>query len=545
MRNLQIVVNNEILDVDENTAMGISFRGFSFDDAGSIHLSTTNNFSIPLTKVNRKVFGFPDNMHLNSYTANNSYYDKLDVSVYADGQFLFSGKCYIDSIDSGRINLYLVGGKNFLEEVNKMTLKDVTDIVVDKLNVYLDAAFPNGASWQQIVSFFSSGDNHIWLPYSIGTLNKQYPATKVQDGVTSLYNRFDEDQSYNLEDEVHVCTEFITNNEIMGDYKSGHFCVCLKDVIDWLLEIIGFTADYDSTLQYNLSRDFIRLVDIVTYQDPLTGKFSFMSNDLYKSKVDDKEGKSFSKKIKALDFFKTIVQEYAIVFDVDNSKVVHFKCFNDIKSSQLTRYKIKEVSTRKFSIDGLQQISWIGYASMYGDGSDAMTTGGVKLVCNNKNIEAGNEETIAFSIKRSLVGHFVYLYDDGSIQEETMAVDFTSDRAIEEIIIVRKDTSMTAYQVRVSRWMNGVETYVSANLYKAIQSTVSTSGVYDLYKDNVEWPEEIEVEAFLKTHEAFNFSASNYVEFEGITGTWYVEEISNYNPRLAAQTVKMRAMRVR
>lgn len=545
MRDLQIVVNEEIIDIDNDTAFGVSFKGFDFNEADKIHLSSSNNFSVPITKKNRKVFGFPDNMNLNSFSPNDAYYDKLNVKVFADGQFLFAGKCYVDKVENNRLDLYLVGGKNFLEELSKMTMEKVTEIAVDKLNVALDTLFPTGATWAQIVSFMTSGDNDIWMPYAIGTLNKEYPATRVQDGVTALYNKYEEDISYNLEDETHICTEFITNTEVEGDYKTGHFFVKLKSLLDWTLEYIGFSSSYDSTLLSNLSSDYVRMVDIVTYQDLVTGFYSFRADNGYKCKIADKEGKSFSKKIKAIDFFKTVVQEYAIVFDVSNNNNVSFKCFNDIKNNRVKNYKFKNITSRKFTIDGVEQISWIGYASLQGDGKDAVTTGGVQLVCNNKNIEVGNKDSVAFSIKRLLVGYFTYMYDNGSVQEETKALDLSSDKAMEEIVIARKDASQTAYSVRVSRYYNGSETYATAQLYKATQSTVSSSGVYDLFAENVEYPEEIEFEAFIKTHDAFNFSSSNYVTIDGIPGHWYIEEISGYNPRLEAQTVKMKAMRIR
>lgn len=542
MRDLQIVVNDEIIDIDGETAFGVSFKGFSFNEADKIHLSSSNDFSIPITKKNRIVFGFPDNMNLNSIAPNNLYYDKLNVKVFADGQFLFSGKCYVDSIEESRMNLYLVGGKNFFEELSKMTLKDITDICVTKLNLALDTAYPSGASYSNIISYASDGAYSVWLPYAVGTLNKQYPAVKIEDSVSELVNKYEEDPTlYNLEDAKNIVTEFIDSNVVIGNYKTGHFFVRVKDILDWTLSSLGFSTSYDNRLTTELSADYVRMTDIVTMEDLLTGNFYFDSNDTYKSKIDDKEGKSFSKKIKAVDFFKTIVQEYAIVFDIDNSNTIHFKCFDEIKSNTIKEISINKVTNRKFSVDGIDQVSWIGYASMNGDGSDAVTTGGVKLICNNKNVETGNDENITFSIKRMLVGYFTYLYNGG----ETYSLDLTNNKSMEEIIIARKDASQVAYSVLVSRYLNGSQTSVSATLWRATQSTILTSGVYDLYKSSVEYPEEIEFDAFLKTHEAINFSSSNYVRLSGVPGNWYIEEISSYNPRLEAQTVKMRAMRIR
>ena len=268
MRDLQIVVNDEIIDIDGETAFGVSFKGFSFNEADKIHLSSSNDFSIPITKKNRIVFGFPDNMNLNSIAPNNLYYDKLNVKVFADGQFLFSGKCYVDSIEESRMNLYLVGGKNFFEELSKMTLKDITDICVTKLNQALDTAYPSGASYSNIISYASDGAYSVWLPYAVGTLNKQYPAVKIEDSVSELVNKYEEDPTlYNLEDAKNIVTEFIDSNVVIGNYKTGHFFVRIKDILDWTLSSLGFTTSYDNRLTTELSADYVRMTDIVTMED--------------------------------------------------------------------------------------------------------------------------------------------------------------------------------------------------------------------------------------------------------------------------------------
>ena len=546
MKNLQIVINGEILDTDNETALGITFKGFSFDEAEKIHLSYTNDFSVPITKKNRKVFSFPDNMSLNSITPNSSYYDKLEAKIFIDGQFLFAGKCSISSVQEKRINLYIVSAKNFIDKLAKMTLKDITDLMIPVLNAELADAFPTGATWSNIVAHLADASKKVWIPYAIGTFFKQYPATRTSGSspvqASSVYNRYDDSTSNSVEGVKSIMTEFKTNDYIQGNYKTGHLFVNLKAILETLMQSFGFTATYDARLTTELTKDYVRLPDLVIVLGG-DGYYTFASDSTLKCKIEDTEGKAFSQKIKGLDFFKTICQEYAIVFDVSNDNTISFKCFDEIKTNTVKNYKIKQVTSRKFSLSNIKQNCWIGYSSLQGDGSDAATTGGVKLTCNNKNVDEGSDDTITFSIKRALVGYLNVYFVTST--EQSSAFDLSEEKLMEEIIIVRPTVQKTPITITVGRRDTSSPSDNTQNLYYGVQSTVSSSGVYDLYKANVLHPEEIEVDAYLKTQEALSFSASNYCTFDGIPGYWYVEEIKNYNPRLTSQLVKMRAMRIR
>lgn len=546
-KNLQIQINGTILDIDDETAFGVTFKGFSFNEADKIHLSYSNEFSVPITKNNRKVFGFPDNMNLNSITYNADYYSQRDTKVFVDGQFLFAGKCYVSSVQEKRLNLYIVSSKNFIDKLAKMTLKDITDLMVPVLNAELATYYPSGAQWEdELVPYLAAADKKVWIPYAVGTFYHQYPATKTSGSypvqTTNVYNKYEEIASSSVESVKSVVTEYKTNDYILGNYKTGHLFVNLKAILDALMTSFGFTATYDARLTTELSKDYVRLPDLVIVLGG-DGYYAFGSDSTLKCKIEDSEGKAFSRKIKALDFFKTICQEYAIVFDVTNDNTVSFKCFDDIKSNTVKNYKIKQVTSRKFSLDNVQQKCWIGYSSLQGDGTDAATTGGVMLTCNNQNIDEGSDDTITFSIKRALVGYLnVYFVTSA---EETYALDLTEEKLMEEIIIVRPALTHTPIAITVGRRDTTSPSDNGYTLYYGVQSTVSSSGVYDLYKANVLYPEEIEVDAYLKTHEALSFSASNYCTFDSIPGHWYVEEIQGYNPRLSSQLVKMRAMRIR
>jgi len=54
MRILRI--NNETVDIDDNTSIGINIQSFSVAEPEQRFISNSNSFSIPLTAKNYKIF---------------------------------------------------------------------------------------------------------------------------------------------------------------------------------------------------------------------------------------------------------------------------------------------------------------------------------------------------------------------------------------------------------------------------------------------------------------------------------------------------------
>lgn len=544
MKGLQIQVNGQICDADENTAVGITFTGFNFSELNKIHLAYTNTFSLPITVKNRKIFGFPDNYFINSNQANESFYNKYKMKMFIDGQFIFDGKLFVSSVSKDRIELYVINGKDFTDTLANVTLFDVASYFVEDLNADIAEQYPNGAHFNDIVNYLSTAENKAWIPYTIGELNKVYPYAKINDGVVSLANRYDEDPSFNLEDERHMCTEFITNSSVVGDFKTGHIYVKVKDIFEKVFGEIGYSLVYSNSLDAAISQDWIRMIDIVLYENLLDNTFVFRADDIYKANYQDKEGAAFSKKVKFLDLFKTICTEYAILFDV-NGDTIYFNTLNDIKSSPVSNIKISNLTNRKFSIDNINQKNVIGYTQINGSSEDLTTAGGLYFECKNNNISEGSSEDVNFQIQRVLCGYFQYEYSSGGILSETKALDTSKQNINENIVIVRKDNDSIPYSVRVSRYYNGQETYASSNLYPVKQSTVLSNGFYDVFVDSVEYPEEIQLDAYIPNYVLSQWSSFNYVKFNTIPGYWHITSINQFNPRLESQLISLKAIRIR
>ena len=287
--NVQVYINDILIDIDENTAMGVNFEGFSTESLGKIYLSHTNTFSIPLTNHNRKALGFVDNMNMNTKLVQGSWYGDESFKMYTDGLLVFTGKVYVDEINNGHINLFIIRDKDLMDVLKQYTMWDATQAIVPIINAELDTQFSAGATWDNIVGYMVSGENAVWLPYSVGTLSKQYPYNKFNTDTQtySCGNKYDDTDNnnnkerYNLNSENVLTTEVITNDDVVGDYKTGCIYVRLYNLITTVLGNLGFDVSFDYNVYLTLSRQFIRMPDIVTYMGLTTYKFSFAANDNY------------------------------------------------------------------------------------------------------------------------------------------------------------------------------------------------------------------------------------------------------------------------
>lgn len=551
MSDVQIIVDGKLLQMDDDTAIGISFQGFNFAEPGRIHLSYSNSFTVPLTSVNRAIFSFFDDMNTNSFSVNAGMYTSKEFRMYIDGAFIFSGNIYVDSYSEERMTLHIISGRDFFDTLKEVTLFDLTSICAGKINEEIDSLYPSGASFGNIVDYMASGDNSVWIPYAVGQLNRIYPYAKVDSDsdVVKCANKYDDTDNddgryrWDIDNESRMVTEFITDSDVVGDYKTGHLFVNLYDAINWTFSKYGYNVSFQQDVYDLIKTQYLRLVDLVLYQDLTNSMFSFRADDLYHYKIDD-DKKAASAKIPFVELIKVIISEYCLVVDIDSDNNVVFRSFNSIKSIEPKTYESSAVLTRDVKIDGIPQVGWITYSGL---GDSTTNTGGVRIVCRNTNVSAGGEDTSIFSINRFLPGYFEYKYTDSDdVQKSTYALNLSEAAINEKIVIVSNAGDKTPYRVLVDRIYKGNSAPTKyVNLKRAYLSTVSNNGYWDTFRQNCEYPEVITVECRIMDFELINFSGYNFARFSTIPGTWYIQSIDGYNPRTENSTVNVTAVRIR
>ena len=542
--DVQLFVNNIKADTDQATAIGVTFNGFDFSDAGRIHLTYSNNFTLPITNRNRAIFGVVDNMGVNSASVDSKLYGNFICKLYVDGALILSGKIYVSEVSGGRIGVYMLNNKDFTETMSGFSMYDATVLVVNKLNTDILSAYPSGATFANIIGYMSTGTEKAWLPYATGTLLKQYPYSKTDgDGVTcgNLYDdtdNADDKEQYNIDNETTITTEYITDSRVVGDYKAGHIYVNLYTVLSTVFDYFGFSVNIDADVLTDMQKQFIRMPDVVLYKNLITGYYSFRADNLYKCKIGGEAGAA-SAKLSFLDLFKMVCNEYCMVFDVD-THAVNLHSFADIKTITPKTYQNSAVEKRSFILEGLSQNNYVRYEKS-GDGNEY--AGAMQVVCSNLNISA--DKTDIVSIKRYICGYLEYLYEGTDyVSQQTLSLNTSDSSVNDSFVMIRKDESQTPFEVSVRRYLNGEKTETSVKLYKAVQSVVQNSGWWDLFAANCLNPESIEAEVFIKPYEILNFKAFNLAKFSTIQGLWYITSITGWNPKLNG-TVKVTAVRIR
>lgn len=547
-QNIQLKINGQNVDIDEKTAIGLTYAGFSTANLGKISLSHTNTFSLPLTGNNRRVIAFLDNMNMNSTQIQGKWYNTYEFELYVDGMFLFKGKTYIDGYQQDRVNLFVVDSMDIIDALKNYTMWNATEAIVDTLNSELDTRFSAGATWENIVAYMETGENTAWLPYCVGTLNKQYPYDKVDNTshTHSCGNRYDDTDNadnkerYNLNTENVMTLEFITNNEIVGDYKTGCIYVKLYTLLSTVLGELGLNASFDNNVYQTLSRQYIRMPDIVTHMGLTTYHFSFMANDTYHYTIND-DSETSSKKIPFLDLIKYVCQEYCLMFGVKGNDI-EFHSLRNIGSSPLLHLKSNGVKERGLYLEGVPQKSWIVYSDL-GDGT--VLTGGKQILSHNSNMDKGSEDTVLMEIKRFLPGYFVYLYDNGQVHTNTYALNTTEPDINNKFVVVQRVASETPYRVEVRRYFLGNLYSTYAYLYRAVNRTVDEMGYWDVFGNIASHPDRITVNVIMSPYDAYQFKPWKRIQFDTFPGQWVAENVSQYNPRLDSNEVEITCLRLR
>lgn len=94
--------NGKIVDIDEQTAIGIDVQAFDIRTPSATKINVSNNFSIPKTVNNLKLVGFAGQ----AYEMSNAVYEPIFVNYYIDNEHLIKdGKLKVEI--SNRIECFI------------------------------------------------------------------------------------------------------------------------------------------------------------------------------------------------------------------------------------------------------------------------------------------------------------------------------------------------------------------------------------------------------------------------------------------------------
>ncbi len=138
MDQLQLYINDQLVDLSEDSPIALSFQINNLADVRNQQGNTSNQFKIPLTQRNRQILGFPDNVAFASHLP----YKKYDAKVIQDGlEIIPYGIAELNSVDTESASMTILSGN-----------VDFFDLIDGKIYDMGDSS----TQW---------GERKVWQPY--------------------------------------------------------------------------------------------------------------------------------------------------------------------------------------------------------------------------------------------------------------------------------------------------------------------------------------------------------------------------------------------
>lgn len=631
--NIVIKINDKIADYDDNTAIGITYNAFNPSEIDKIFLTTTNEFSLPITLNNKKIFDFAENPNSNP----NSVYDKMSCYIYLDNISILRGDCYIRNIND-RYNVHFIEGKNVFDKLKALRFAEYqgdeypnslmnlfanywNDNILPDINSKYGEATTAKQMLDNVISYCNEIDNDgypvndVVIPicdnafgHKAVVYNSNKNTPKVYDN--NIYSKSSSSDPTGMIIAAKLPTGNLTDEQgsgrnvelFIGDshqknYRGNTITVspiwANISVLTRILE--GYTGyefyNLEAAVEEVLGHSLFCRCNGVEFDLKLEAKYSYDKENQYVKGVTQSmnwNGEVFMQKAipgwygaefeneelkdvdidkltssTALDFLKTLMNEFNLVVTVDNvNKKLSFQRLSSIKTYQAYELPLVDEKDKKFYIDGIKQKQVIDYKTIE-DNSFAKK---LVLTSSNNNIEEGSTEDAFLTIDRTIFGTTNYY---GSQNWYNRDFPVIGNKELSGILFAIPKHSIQAtmndegryvsddfkrFCIYISYRLNDnsginesysgyfvpLKTYTSDDLECIVndnyintlyQPTVGKHNAYDYYQSVIYKPtvEEITVKKDLIF--LHNWKNLRKVKITGLTGVWYVQGISEFNPR--------------
>ncbi|RZA03016.1 MAG: hypothetical protein EOP47_04580 [Sphingobacteriaceae bacterium] len=200
MDQLQLYINDQLVDLNEDSPIALSFQINNLADVRNQQGNTSNQFKVPLTQRNRQILGFPDNVAF----ASDLPYKKYDAKVIQDGlEIIPYGIAELNSTDNDNASITILSGN-----------VDFFDLIDGRIYDMGDKNSP----W---------GKDMVWQPYDHkwDLINVAHSQTKTDGWIWPIvdYGLFQDTEDAAIIDVRHM--------------RPGFF---IKTAIDLLLKSTGY-----------------------------------------------------------------------------------------------------------------------------------------------------------------------------------------------------------------------------------------------------------------------------------------------------------------
>jgi hypothetical protein len=503
-------VNDKYLDLDDITAIGITFQAYDIADPGKRKVKYSNTFTIPATAKNRAIFGYPGNPH----SIDTIVYNSLVCDYWDDNLHIIkNGRIRVDEV-SDRISVFVYEVKDVFEQIKLLSYRDFLTEFFAWLTIPKDTS-PFLGSYKNFLTPYLTATEGVYLPLFYSNLYGFLDNNAYIENTNSIY---------------------LNHNGASG----SHFCVYYKTIFKWIEYKYGvnfLTSGgvkpgniWDDPIAPKMYHP-VRSLDVAfNYSGQnVTGFYFTMQNKPVFSPhadVEDMGSKSL------FDVVNVFFQHFNILIDPITDGVneyLRMARWDDIQSAEVVDWSGNITGQPRFkpSIDGYAQENKIKFTSIYPDGNEDVNSR--VLTSFNRNIEAKID---LFEIDS---------YIPSSILVNSDAVlNLSTSESFETSCFLIDSGAKKSVNIFIFNGLSAAGDVFELN----IAAVYSLSGEYQFLDSVIKYPKWYEVTKYLTKTDVLNLEFFKQYWIQELGGSFFINKIAGFNPSKGTQAVKIELFKI-
>jgi hypothetical protein len=515
-----LILNGERIDIDSTTAIGIDFQAYNMSEPGAQRVASSNNFTIPKTANNMRIVGFAGDPQ----SISTIVYNSLSCEYWIDNKRLIrNGTARVTEVGD-RISILAYEKSDIWTNLQDFYWPDFQQeflIWMQDEKGLPSSTTPYVGSFADFIAQFISNASGITLPLYISNLAGYNPddGENYIETIAKIYLKYNR-----------------TISSVIVDGLGGHFCAYIKTIFEFIESKYGISFGATETFNYNLFNDtyasaFFTPLKNISIQYTGSGYY-FLYNDegefLPEDSTTDKEDKTlYDLCILFFKRFNTLIDNIS-AFGDESYRLYRFDSISNAPVIDLSG-KLSGTPIFKPTLENLNQNNWIKFSSIYEGGPKLLNS--KKIVCNNKNLDAGSSDESLLDIDEYIPGGYKLGGD--------VALDMSHTETLSNfsLLINSGNASCT-----VAYMQEGVEESTSVIL--KVAQIYSLEGEYNTYADMVAYPKYYEVKRLLSLVEieSLRFFARYWIK--ELNGYFFLQKIEGYNPEKSTEATKIELIKL-